>query len=112
MAHQTPSGEPHSNSTQTPPPHVDDLVRVFNTALVTSRLETGRSYTQEMLDLVQTPAFRSLLGAIRTHAKQAGIPERQAAEQMISAFRRMDNLWAEYLIQEGVQRLKTPASNA
>lgn len=88
----------------------DDLVRIFNTALVTSRVENGRTYTQEMLDLVQQPAFKALLGAIRAHAQAQKIPERQAAEQLIAVFRKMDSLWMDYLIQEGVQKLKGPAN--
>lgn len=96
----------HTQSTS-----VEDLVRIFNTALVTSRVESGRAYADEMMDMVQTPAFRAILKAIRDLAAETGVQERLAAEQIIHAFRKMDALWTDYLIQEGVQRLKGPPQN-
>lgn len=93
----------------TQPQNMEDLVRIFNTALVTSRVESGRAYADEMMDMVQTPAFRAILAAIRTLAQETGIQERLAAEQIIHSFRKMDALWMDYLIQEGVQRLKGPS---
>ncbi len=87
-------------------PQSDDLVRVFNTALVTSRLDGSKAYVREMTDLVETPAFRAILNAVRQLARLQGISERAAAEQVIQTFRKVDALWAEYLVHEGLAHLK------
>lgn len=98
-------------STQTPSA-VDDLARIFNTALVATRVETIRDYSAELYSLIETPAFRAILMAIRQLARTNGITEREAAETMIQTFRKMDKIWGEYIFQEGVDRLKSQMSGA
>ena len=93
----------------TPPPpstHVDELVRLFNTALVSSRVDGVRDFSSELAELVESPAFRCILGATRQLAKMQNLPEREAAEQIIRAFRKAEKIWDDYLFQEGLDRLK------
>lgn len=85
---------------------VDELTRTFNTALIASRASSVRDYSAELFALAETPAFRTILQAIRQHAHQNGISEREAADAVIQAFRKADQLWGEYVFQEGVDRLK------
>jgi hypothetical protein len=85
---------------------VDDLTRVFNSSLVATRGRGARDFSSEILEVAQSPAFRAILFAVRQHARTQGIPDRQAAEQVIQAFRRMDQAWADYVFQEGLDRLK------
>jgi hypothetical protein len=85
----------------------DDFARVFNTAIIATRAgSAARDFSGQLLEQIETPAFRAILSAVRSHAKNQGISDRQAAEQVIQAFRRVDQLWTDYLIQEGVDRLR------
>lgn len=84
----------------------DELIRVFNTALVGTQAGQSRDFSNEIFELMENPAFRAILGAVRQHARLQGLSERQAAEQIITTFRKMDRVWSEYVFHEGVERLK------
>ena len=86
---------------------VDELVRAFNTAMIASQSTTGRDISAEIYLLMESPAFRAILNAVRQHARLQGITERQASEQVIATFRKMDDLWSAYVHQEGVNQLKS-----
>lgn len=84
---------------------VDDLARIFNTALVATKTQPGRDFQTELYQLMESPAFRAILTAIRQHARLQGLSEKHAAEQIIRTFRKVDELWSSYVFQEGVDRL-------
>ncbi|MFL5812674.1 MAG: hypothetical protein ACJ763_03785 [Bdellovibrionia bacterium] len=84
---------------------VDDLARIFNTALVATKTQPGRDFQTELYQLMESPAFRAILTAIRQHARLHGLSEKHAAEQIIRTFRKVDELWSSYVFQEGVDRL-------
>jgi hypothetical protein len=87
----------------------EDLTRVFNTAVVASQMPgPARDFSTELNSLLHTPAFQIILSAIRTLSREQRISEKQAAEMMVSTFRTLDHAWRDYLIQEGVARLKDP----
>lgn len=88
----------------------DDLIRVFNTALIGTQTVAGRDFSAEIFELMESPAFRAILGSIRQYARLQGVTEKQAAEQIISIFRKVDQTWKDYVFQEGVDRLKNPTS--
>jgi hypothetical protein len=85
---------------------IDDLTRIFNTALIASYSGALRDFSAEIYALVESPAFRAILMSIKTLAQEQNISEREAAETVISTFRKADKLWGEYVFQEGVDRLK------
>ena len=97
----TQSGSPTSASSQ------DELIRIFNTALIATQAEPSRDFTSEIYELMENPAFRAILSTVRQHARLQGVSERQAAEQIIQTFRKMDQVWRDYVFQEGVDRLKS-----
>jgi hypothetical protein len=84
---------------------VDDLARIFNTALVATKTQPGRDFQAELYQIMESPAFRAILTAIRQHARLHGLSEKHAAEQIIRTFRKVDELWSSYVFQEGVDRL-------
>lgn len=87
-------------------PRQDELVRIFNTALVATQAGAPRDFSNEIFELMENPAFRAILGAVRQFARLQGLSERQAAEQIITTFRKMDRVWSDYVFHEGVERLK------
>jgi hypothetical protein len=85
---------------------IDELTRLFSTALVSTRVDSIRDYSAELFALVESPAFRAILTAVRQIARTQNIPDREAAELLIQTFRKMDKIWGDYLFQEGIDRLK------
>jgi len=83
------------------------LNQIFNTALVNTRAEEQTEVTEELYRLMERPAFVSILKAIQNLATEQGSSETDAARDVIRTFRRIDRIWSEYLIQEGVERLKS-----
>ena len=96
---------------------MDELTKIFNSAIVSTRVDSGqagakaRDFSAELYTLVQTPAFSAILSAIRLLARSQNLSEREAAEQMIGTFRRLDGVWTDYVFQEGVDRLRAPAKS-
>ncbi|RYZ84559.1 MAG: hypothetical protein EOP04_17780 [Proteobacteria bacterium] len=80
--------------------------QIFNTALISSRVEPSKASSTEIFTLMQEPAFQTLLSAIHQYAESKSIPESQAAQEVIQVFRRIDHLWTEVLLQEGFERLQ------
>ena len=89
-------------------PPIDDLLKVFNTAVVSSQVGTKRDFSAELRSLTQSASFKAILNAVRQLARVQGIQERQAAEQIIQTFRKIDEIWDEYMFREGVDRLRNP----
>lgn len=84
----------------------DELIRIFNTALIATQAEPARDFTREIYEMMESPAFRAILSTVRQYARLQGVSERQAAEQLIETFRKMDSVWRDYVFQQGVDRLK------
>ncbi len=91
---------------------VDDLVRTFNTALVATQAGQTRDFSGELYALVDSAAFRAILNGIRQLARLQGITDREAAENVISTFRKVDRLWTDYIFQEGMDRVKSSGPSA
>jgi hypothetical protein len=86
----------------------DELTRIFNTALVSSQSGAKRDFSSELYQLAESPAFKAVLSAVRHLSRVQGVSERQAAEQVIQTFRKMDEIWGEYIFREGLERLRKP----
>lgn len=93
---------------QRPAPLQDDLARSFNTVLVNSQVEGKKDFSTELRQMSESAPFKAILNSVRQLASVQGVDERQAAEQIISTFRKMDQLWNEYLVREGIEHLKKP----
>jgi hypothetical protein len=85
---------------------IEDLGRVFNTALLSSRSQSSRDWMGEIERLMETPAFRSLMSSIRHLARTQGTTEAAAAEEMIRTIRALDSAWSDYVFQEGLERIR------
>ncbi len=90
---------------------VDDLAKVFNTALVGHHAEKntqeGRDFSVELQKVMETAEFRAILAAIRQFAKLQGTSEKEAAQRILQTFFKMNDIWSSYLTQEGLERLKS-----
>jgi hypothetical protein len=90
----------------------EDLTRLFNTVLVTSQTDIpsgssqGEDLSYELKQLTESPAFQALLNSVSQVALTADISEQEAAESVVYCFRKLDILWREYLLKEGLDRLR------
>ena len=96
------------NQTSLPPAPIDDIARVFNTALVTTRASASADISAELRSLVESPGFRAILSSVRQFARIQGVSEKEAAETIIQLFRKLDRLWGDYVFREGVGKIRDP----
>jgi hypothetical protein len=103
-----------SNSSNMSNMSIDELTKIFNSALIATRAASStipsKDIAGEMLELVQSQSFRAILMAVRQLAVLEGKSEREAAEQLINAFRKIDSLWADYVFAEGLKSVRDGVS--
>ena len=90
---------------------IDQSTRLFNTAVIATKLPKLSNYSSKLSELVQGKAFQAILLAIRAYAEQTGVTEEQAAEEIVETFRNIDQVWNDYIFQEGLDKLKSNLSN-
>lgn len=84
----------------------EQILKLLNTAVVSSKEKETKNLGRELQELIKSPAFQVILASVRELARRKRIPERDAAEQIVSAFHRLDDLWTTYVQNKGVQDLK------
>jgi len=84
----------------------DQLVRVFNTALISTRARSNQDLSRELQGVIQSKAFQAVLSATRDLARTECISDQEAAEFVIRAFRKIDQIWKDYVFHEGIDKLK------
>lgn len=84
----------------------EKLLRVFNTAIISTAAETQENVTEELLRLTRSPAFKAILRATGDLANDQNISEKEAAELLIHTFREVDKVWSRYVFLQGVDLLK------
>lgn len=90
---------------------IDHSTKLFNTAIIATKIPKLTNYSSELNSLVQGKAFQTILKAIQDYAKAAGVAEEQAAEEIVQTFRDIDRIWDAYIFQEGLDKLKSHLSN-
>ena len=90
---------------------IDQSTKLFNTAIIATKIPKLTNYSVELGELVQSKSFHAILGAIREHAISSGISEERAAEEIVQTFRDIDRIWDSYIFQEGLDKLKGHLSN-
>jgi hypothetical protein len=87
-------------------PSSDDIAKIFNTAVVATQAETKRDFSAELCQITQSAPFKAILSAVRHLSRVQGISEKQAAEHVVQTFRKMDEIWKQYLYREGLEHLR------
>lgn len=100
---------------QTPPTNApssteraeDRLSRIFNTAMI-STIRNNEPLEDEALNqLLATPEFRAILSAVHQVAFEKNTTEKNAAEELIRVFRRIDHAWQDYVLAKGIESLRS-----
>jgi hypothetical protein len=96
-----PEGSPHKFTGA-----LEEMSVTLNTAFVRSLLPPAERNLAAELDMIsKTPAYKAITSATQQLAQSQNISELEAAEQLICTFRKMDELWQSYLLQEGMARV-------
>jgi len=89
----------------------DQSTKLFNTAIIATKIPKVSNYSSRLNTLVQSKAFHAILNSIQKHAQEAGISEEQAAEEIVQTFREIDGIWNDYIFQEGLDKLRGHLNN-
>lgn len=85
----------------------EQLIKQINAAFVNSHaLGQKEASAQELQIILTSPALGALLRSIRILATEQGISEMAAAESVVEVMQKLDSIWTQYLIQEGLNRIK------
>jgi hypothetical protein len=84
----------------------EGLLKIFNTSILATRAHAGGSENDELSRLMAGRAFRSILSAVRQLAASERLSEAEASEEIIRTFRRLDELWGNYIFREGITKIR------
>lgn len=84
-----------------------ESIQLLNTAIIKSKeKKINHSYEERLVKLCQSPVVDQLNRTIAQLAENQKISKDQAALQIIEAIRELDSIWSDYVIMEGIDRLK------
>ena len=84
-----------------------ESVQLLNTAIIKSKEKViDSSYEERLSKTCQSPAIESLCHAINQLSESQKISRDQAAVQIIETVRELDKIWNDYVMMEGISKLK------
>ena len=84
-----------------------DSVQLLNTAIIKSKEnKIDSSYEERLATICQTPSVKAIGQAISNLAESENISKDQAAVQIIETVRNLDSIWNDYVMMEGISKLK------
>jgi hypothetical protein len=84
-----------------------ESIQLLNTAIIKSKeKKINHSYEERLLKLSNSPVIEHLNKSINQLAETQKISRDQAALQVIEAIRELDSIWSDYVVMEGIDRLK------
>lgn len=85
-----------------------ESIQLLNTAIIKSKeKKINHSYEERLVELCNSPVIDHLNKCINSIADSQKISRDQAALQLIEAMRELDSIWSDYVVMEGIDRLKT-----
>ena len=89
------------------PAENQELIQLVNTAIIkTKEKNIDSSYEDRLSEICRTPALRAISGAIETLSEEQKISRDQAAMQIVETLRNLDSIWNDYVMMEGLGKLK------
>ena len=84
-----------------------ESIQLFNTAIIKSKQRVlGEDYEERLRKICSTPVIDALSKAVVHLSDSQKISRDQAATQIITTFRDLDAIWQEYVMMEGIDKLK------
>lgn len=89
-----------------------DAIQILNTAIVKSKEKRiNASYEERLARVCNSPVTNALLVAIDHLAEEEKISKDQAAISLVEAVRELDSIWNDYVLMEGIGKLKDLLKN-
>ena len=84
-----------------------ESVQLLNTAIIKSKeKKIDSTYEERLAEVCRSPAVKALTHAITAFSESQKISPDQAAIQLIETVRELDTIWNDYVMMEGLSRLK------
>lgn len=84
-----------------------ESIQLFNTAVIKSKEKVINSqYEERLKNVCETPVMEALNKAATFLAESQKISRDQAATQIIETVRELDSVWQDYVMMEGIDKLK------
>ncbi len=84
-----------------------ESIQLLNTAIIKSKeKKISHSYEDRLMKLCNSPVIEHLNKAIANLAESQKISRDQAALMVIESIRELDSIWSDYVVMEGIDRLK------
>lgn len=89
-----------------------ESIQLLNTAIIKSKEQKVNSSFEERLNKIcQSPAIEALNKCISQYSETQKISRDQAALQIIESIRELDSIWTDYVMMEGIDKLKSLLKN-
>ncbi len=86
---------------------LQESIQLLNTAIIkTKEKDIDSSYEDRLSTTCSSPAMKALGQAIDLLAEEKSISRDQAAIQIVEAVRELDSIWNDYVMMEGITKLK------
>jgi hypothetical protein len=84
-----------------------ESIQLLNTAIIKSKeKKISHSYEDRLMKLCNSPVIEHLNKSIANLAESQKISRDQAALMVIESIRELDSIWSDYVVMEGIDRLK------
>lgn len=84
-----------------------EFVQLLNTAIIKSKeKKIDSSYEQRLSNTCSGPAVKALGHAIKALSEELKISNDQAAVMLVETVRELDIIWSDYIMMEGIGKLK------
>ncbi|MDH5580774.1 MAG: hypothetical protein OEY33_02640 [Bdellovibrionales bacterium] len=83
------------------------LIQILNTAIIKSKEKRiDSSFDEKLSEVCNRPAIKAISLAISHLSETQNISRDQAAMEIVSTVRDLDHGWSDYLLIEGIHKVK------
>ncbi len=84
-----------------------EAIQLLNTAILKSKeRKIDRSYEKRLSETCQGPEMEAFAVAVAFLSEKQKISRDQAAVNLVDTIKKLDSIWTDYVILEGMQKLK------
>lgn len=89
-----------------------DAIQLLNTAVIKSKEKRiNATYEERLAKICNSPVMSALLVAVDHLSEDQKVSKDHAAVQMIETIRELDSIWNDYVLMEGIGKLKDLLKN-
>ena len=89
-----------------------DAIQLLNTAVIKSKEKRiNATYEERLAVICNSPVMNALLVAVDHLSEDQKVSKDHAAVQLIETIRELDSIWNDYVLMEGIGKLKDLLKN-